>query len=111
MRVPAGEIDGHILDRLRALLTSPVKVAKCLDPLNLKTRWLDVVLRRAAELDRKWSNLPTEELRALTRQIVERVNIAPDRIEITIGITRLAQALGVEECFLDRQPAVGGFEA
>lgn len=97
MRVPAGEIDGLILDRLRALLTSPVEVAKSLDPLNLETRWLDPVLRRAAEIGRKWSTLPTENLRALVLKIVDRVNIAPDRIEITIGLTRLAQALGAED--------------
>lgn len=37
---------------------------------------------------------PREELRALTRSVVIRVTLSIDRIDITLGLKQLANALG-----------------
>lgn len=85
MRVPAGEIDGLVLDRLHALISSRQEIANAIDPLALSAKQLDLVLKRAAELDRQWFTMPPDDMRSLARQIIGWVSLSPDRIEIVIG--------------------------
>lgn len=40
------------------------------------------------------ARMPPEELRALTRSVVIRVTLSIDGIDITLGLTQLANALG-----------------
>ena len=94
MRVPAGEIDGLILDRLHAMISSPREIADALNPLDLTAKQLDLVLKRAADLDCQWLTMPPEEVRALARQMIARVTLSPDRIEVAVGTGQLARALG-----------------
>jgi site-specific DNA recombinase len=94
MRVPAGEVEGLVLDRMRQLMASRKDIADALAPFGLKARELDVALRRAIELSQQWSTLPPGDTRALTRQVISRVSLSPDRIEVAIGAAQLARALG-----------------
>ena len=94
MRVPASEIDGLIVDRLRVLVTSPQEIADILTPLSLKARELDAALVRADAISRDWLTIAPEELRALARSVIVRVVLSLDRIEVTIGVKQLAHALG-----------------
>ena len=94
MRVPAGEVEGLVLDRLRVLIGSRQMIADALAPLSLPARELELVLRRFAELTQRWLTIPPEEMRSLTRQIITRVTLSLDRIEIAIGAAQLARALG-----------------
>ncbi|MEQ1611527.1 MAG: recombinase family protein [Hyphomicrobiaceae bacterium] len=94
MRVPAGEIDGLVLDRLHALISSRQEIADALDPLGLSAKQLDLVLKRAAELDRQWLTIPPDDMRALARQIFSRVTLSLDKIEVAIGTGKLADTLG-----------------
>ena len=94
MRVPAGEIDGLVLGRLHALISSRQELANALDPLDLTAKQLDLVLQRAAELDRQWLTIPPDDMRALARQITSRVTLSPDQIEIVVGTGKLAGSLG-----------------
>ena len=95
MRVPASEIDGLVLDRLRGLIASRRDIADVLAPLALKARDLEAVLARANELSRRWLTTPPQELRDLTRTIVTRVALSVDRIDVKIRVKQLAQALGI----------------
>ncbi len=94
MRVPAGEVEGLVLDRIRQLMASRKDLADALVPFGLKARELDVALRRAIELSQQWLTLPPGDMRALTRQVISRVSLSPDRIEVAIGAAQLARALG-----------------
>ena len=94
MRVPASEIEGLVLDRLHGLISSRQDIAHALNPLDLTAKQLDLVLKRAAELDRQWLTIPPDDVRALARQIIGRVTLSPDRIEVAIGTGKLAGALG-----------------
>ena len=94
MRVPASEVDGLVLDRLRALLSSPLEIADTLPSLRLKAGTLEAALARASALCHEWLTVPPEESRALTRSVVVRVALSVDRIEITLGLKQLASALG-----------------
>lgn len=94
MRVPASEIDGLILDRLRLLISSRQEIAATFESLDLPARELDAALARANSLGKQWLTMPPDELRALTRSVVARVALAVDQIDITIGVKQLAHALG-----------------
>jgi site-specific DNA recombinase len=94
MRVPAGEVEGLVLHRLRMLISSREDVADALAPLDLEARQLDLALQRADELGRQWLTTSPEEMRELTRQIISRVTLSPDRIEVAIRAAKLAYALG-----------------
>ena len=58
MRVPASEIDGLVLDRLRALIASRQEIADALAPLGLKARELEAALERADELSKRLADHP-----------------------------------------------------
>ena len=47
MRVPAGDIEGLVLDRLRAFFLSRIDVGNAIAPLDLDARTLDAALRNA----------------------------------------------------------------
>ena len=53
MRVPAGDIEGLVLDRLRALLSSRTDVSETLAPLDLDAYALDAALRKALKLSER----------------------------------------------------------
>ncbi|MBS0268618.1 MAG: hypothetical protein JSS54_06540 [Proteobacteria bacterium] len=96
MRVPASEVEGLVLDRVRTLLTSRRDIADALAALELKAGELETVLSRAVEFSKQWPVMPPETLRAIVRQAVARVCLSPDQIEIVIDAVQLAGALGVE---------------
>jgi DNA invertase Pin-like site-specific DNA recombinase len=94
LRVPAGEVEALVLDRLRQLMASRQGIADALAPFGLKARELDVALRRAVELSQQWLTIPPADMRALARQVISGVSLSPDRVEVAIGAARLARALG-----------------
>ena len=104
MRIPAGEVEGLVLDRLRQLMTSRKDIAEALAPFALKARELDLALRRAAELSQQWLMISPGDMRALTHQVISRISLWPDRIEVAIGAAQFAQALGCS-LKLDRETA------
>jgi site-specific DNA recombinase len=62
MRVPAGDIEGLALDRLRAFFASRTDIADALAPLDLDVRLLDTALRNAVHLSQGWLAMPPLEL-------------------------------------------------
>jgi site-specific DNA recombinase len=94
MRVPASEVEGLVLDQIRNLLASQHEIGSALAQLPLDARELHGALERAAEFSRNWIGIPPQEMHALLRSIVTRVTLLADRIGITIGVGRLAHALG-----------------
>ncbi len=95
MRIPASEVEGLVLDQIRELLASQHAVGNALAPLALDARVLNSTLERAATLSCNWIGIPPEEMHALLRSFVTRVKLLADRIDITIGVGRLADALGM----------------
>ena len=94
MRVPASEVEGLVIDRIRDLLASQNAVSNALAPLELDARELHGALERAGELSLNWIGMPPEDINALLRSFVIRVSLSLDRIDVTIGVRRLAHALG-----------------
>jgi site-specific DNA recombinase len=79
MRVPAGDIEALVLDRLRALLSSRTDVSETLAPLDLDAYALDAALREALKLSERWLAMPPVELKSLVQEIVDRIKSKPRR--------------------------------
>ena len=94
MRVPAGEVEGLVLDRIRQLIGSPQQLAQAFDPLGLATTELDQRLKSASGVARRWLGMAGETQRELIRQIVQRVTLSVVQIELTITLSGLMIALG-----------------
>lgn len=76
MRIPAGDIEGLVLDRLRALLSSRIDIGDTLAPLDLDAHALDTALHNAFALSERWLAMPHVELKSLLRDIVEQITVA-----------------------------------
>jgi site-specific DNA recombinase len=113
MRVPAGDIEGLALDRLRTFFASRSDVADALAPLDLEVRMLEIALRNALHLSQRWLAMPPVELTRLVREVVARVSVDIDRIEIRLCRTKIAAALNAGETSrsLDLDPVVLSIEA
>jgi site-specific DNA recombinase len=94
MRVPAGDIEALVLDRLRAFFSSETDVGDALASLHLDARALDTALRNAVELSQQRLAVPPVEMKSLVRDIVEQITVAAHRIEIRLSRSKLAAALG-----------------
>ena len=98
-RIPAAEIEGAVVDRLRALLRTPEVVVgtwraarQSLDGLD-EAEMRDALLR----LDPLWDELFPAEQARIVHLLVERVDVGPDGADIrlrTEGLTALVADLG-----------------
>ncbi|MGC2221987.1 MAG: recombinase family protein, partial [Methylocella sp.] len=113
MRVPAGDIEALVLDRLRALFSSRIEVSDALASLQLEAHTLDAVLRSALKLSQRWLAMPPVEMKGLVRDIVERMIIAANRIDIRLNRAKIAAALEAGEAsqWPELDPVVLSIEA
>ncbi len=113
MRIPAGDIEGLVLDRLRAFFSSRTEISDALVPLELDAHALDAALRNAIALSKRWHAMPPIEIRSLIQNIVERATVAPDRIEIQLSRVKIGAALeaGGASQWADLDPVVLSIEA
>ena len=93
MRVPAGDIEALVLDRLRAFFSSRTDIGDALIPLDLEAGAFDVALRNACTLSKRWLAMSLVEMKSLVLDIVERVTIAANRIDIWLNRAKIAAAL------------------
>jgi site-specific DNA recombinase len=111
-RIPAGDIEGLVLDQLRTFFAARSDVGDALASLDLDVYSLDAALRNASALAERWLTAPPHELKGLVRDIVEQVIIAADRIEIRMSRVKIATALQVRvQSKPDFDAIVPSFEA
>ena len=79
-RVPAGDIEGLVLDRLRALFASDVEVSEALASIDLDAPTQQTVLAKSKQLSEQWAALSSVEQRRLVRSVIEQVRIEDDKI-------------------------------
>ena len=93
IRVPAGDIEGLVLDRLRQLLASRTELGAALAPLDLDAAGFDAALNKASDLSRRWLATPPIDIAALVRRIVEKAQINVNDIALQLNRSELASAL------------------
>ena len=107
MRVPAGEVEGLVLDQIRQLLASPQSLAEAMAPLELTTSNLEQLLPSAKKLASRWSTIPAESHRELIPKIVSEVKLSVDEITVSIRLVTLANELGPSIPFtVDNEPSL-----
>jgi DNA invertase Pin-like site-specific DNA recombinase len=84
-RIPAGDIEGLVLDRIRALLHSELEASDALTPFCLDAARQQLALAKLAELAAGWSTLSSLELREIVRSTVQRVEAGGDRIVVNVN--------------------------
>ena len=83
-RIPAGDIEGLVLDRLRAFFASDMDVSETLLPLELDASAQRAVLQCSALLVQRWSALPASDLHALVRSVVAHVTVGETVISVQL---------------------------
>src|ERR1700730_18670747 len=93
MRVPAGDIEALVLDRLRAFFSSRTDIGDALTPLDLEARAFDAALRNAFTLSKRWLVMAPVEVKSLVLDIVGRGTSAANRVDIWLNRAKIAAAL------------------
>jgi site-specific DNA recombinase len=105
-RVPAGDIEGLVLDRIRSLLASQVEVSDALASIVLDAPTQRAVLARATQLSAQWATLPSIEQRRIVRCVVARVQIEGDEILLHLKPGAILSSLTDKELTAQRLPHV-----
>ena len=87
-RIPAGDIEGFMLDRLRALFASGAEVSDGVAPLGLDASTQRAALDRSAKLAERWTKLASLEL----RELVQSHRLAAEKPGIDVRFVLLTGA-------------------
>jgi site-specific DNA recombinase len=79
-RAPAGDVEGLVLDRLRAFFASGAEISDAIAPLGLDAATQRAVLERSAKLAERWATLASLELRERVRSLVQQIQIGDAQI-------------------------------
>ncbi|MBV8917271.1 recombinase family protein, partial [Bradyrhizobium sp.] len=93
LRIPAGEIEQAVINRIRQWLVDPGSVyqATRLGDPSAQRR----LIARAGEIGKSWSELPAARQRTFLTALIERIDLGADRIDIHLCPTRLASLLDI----------------
>jgi site-specific DNA recombinase len=105
--IAASEVEGLVLGQVRRLLASPELVARTIAAVHRESGAADTffpeeseVIEALGTLDPVWDELyPSEQARIL-RLLIERIDVAPDGIPVTLhaaGIRSLVAELADQE--------------
>src|ERR1700732_3013176 len=90
LRIPAGEIEQLVASRVRQWLLDPGSIytatSKCLPEPSTQQR----LAARAAEIGRRWSELPAARTRPVLAALIERVEVRIDQVDIHLRPTGLS---------------------
>lgn len=94
LRVPAGDVEALVADRLRALLSSPSDLGGIIAPSEFDAHLQHSIIGRAKELVASWPQLASVDMRTLMRAAIDRVIVEADKIELHVTRTGILKALG-----------------
>ncbi|MEQ1713492.1 MAG: recombinase family protein, partial [Hyphomicrobium sp.] len=92
-RIPAGDIEQLVVDRLCTYLTDRGNVHDALDAHIPDAAEQEQLIERAVELGQTWSKRPVVEQRTMISSLLARIDIGADRIDIHLDRARLAALL------------------
>jgi len=109
-RIPAGDVESLVLDRLRAFFASQHDVGEALSCFDLDASTVRSALSKAFHLSESWTTLPSIKMSELVRSVVEGVRVHDEAINVTVEPKELASVLLGNNCRLrsDGQPDLIG---
>jgi site-specific DNA recombinase len=96
-RIPAAHIEALVTGRIRAWLTDPVAVLNAVQCRGPDVVTQKTLLDEAVRLAAGWQDLDVEQLRALLRAMVTKVQVHSDRIDLTLDQLGLALRLNAKD--------------
>ena len=95
-RIPAAQVENAVIDQLRSLLRTPEVVARTWKAVRAEGKAMpeSEVVAAVAQLDPLWDELVPAEQARIVHLLVERVDISPDGVRITLRTEGLAQLAG-----------------
>lgn len=109
-RIPAGDIEVLVLDRLRAFLASERDLGEALSRFDLDASAVRSAMMKASQLAEGWANLPPIKLRELVRTVVETITVDDERVVASLKPRELATILLGETCNLPEARQPGAIE-
>ena len=94
-RIPAGDIEGLVTNRMMAFLASAHEIHDAIAPIVADAREQASLIGKAAQLAKSWSSLSTSQRRAILMAAIPRVVITSDRVTLHIQTDALVAALCV----------------
>jgi hypothetical protein len=95
-RVPAGDLEGLVEDRLRQFLESEAEVFGAIEARVGDVNECTDLVARAADLARRWAELAPAEKRTILATLVDRIDLMRETLEIRIMPGHLPSILGEE---------------
>ena len=92
-RIPAGDIEQLVVDRLCTYLTNRGSVHDALDARISDAAEQEQLIERAAELGRTWRKRPVVEQRVMISLLLARIDVGAHRIDIQFDRARLPAIL------------------
>ena len=102
-RVPAGDVEGLVEDRLRQFLESEAEVFGAIEAQVADVNEGTNVVARAADLAGRWPGLAPTEKRAVLMTLVDRIDLMRETLEIRILPARLPTVLHDRQELQDRK--------
>ncbi len=92
-RIPAGDIEVLVLDRLCAFFASERDLGDTLSRFNLDASAVRLAMTMARQLVGGWASIPPIELRELVRSVVETITVDDERVVASVKPTEVATIL------------------
>ena len=95
-RVPAGDLESLVENRLRAFLGDAAEIFGSIDPLDPDVNECSDLIARAADLAKRWLGFAPTEKRGILARLVTRIEMKRETLEIQIAPRRLTDVLDQE---------------
>jgi len=90
LRIPAGEIEQLVVSRVRQWLLDPGSIYTVTSKYLPEPSTQQRLAARAAEIGRRWSELPAARTRPVLAALIERVEVRIDQVDIHLRPTGLS---------------------
>ncbi len=102
-RIPAGNLECLVIDRLRAFLADPAAVLDAVDNESHSGSGQSQLIERGRQIAEELGAQAPNEVKTTLMTLLCRVAVKPDRIEIDLSRRRLAELLGGQPIDLTMQ--------
>lgn len=96
-RIPAGDVERLVLDRMRTFFACESEVASAIAPLSLNAETQRCVLLKSQKLADRWVALGSLELRELVRSVLNQVKIEYSKIVLQLNRAKIAKCHAIEQ--------------
>ena len=95
-RIPAANLESLVITRLRTFLSDQGAILDAISDEHADGAGQKRLIARGRQIAEELGTLPPHQIRAMLVALLSRVNIRPDRVEITVRRGRLVELLGAQ---------------